>query len=45
MGREPVTLCSECGDAFDVYHPPEDRVCDSCKEDAASDNEKSEASP
>jgi hypothetical protein len=32
MGREPITYCKECGDAFDVYAAPEDRVCDCCKE-------------
>lgn len=32
MGWEPITYCSECGDAFDVYQAPEDRICDCCKE-------------
>ena len=32
MGYEPVTNCKVCGDAFDVYHAPDDRVCDNCKE-------------
>ena len=32
MSYEPITYCRECGDAFDVYHAPEERVCSACKE-------------
>lgn len=32
MGYEPVTNCRVCGDDFDVYHAPDDRVCETCKE-------------
>lgn len=32
MGWEPITYCRECGDAFDVYMAPEDRICECCKE-------------
>jgi hypothetical protein len=30
MGYEPVTYCRNCTEAFDVYHPPEDRLCENC---------------
>ncbi len=30
MGYEPTTFCTECGDPFDVYRAPEERVCDNC---------------
>ncbi len=33
MGREPVTYCEHCGQPFDVYRDPEDRLCDACIED------------
>ena len=32
MGYEPTTKCSKCGDAFDVYRAPNDRICDGCLE-------------
>jgi predicted nucleic acid-binding Zn ribbon protein len=32
MGWEPITYCKECGEAFDVYRAPDDRLCDDCKE-------------
>jgi hypothetical protein len=32
MGWEPITYCRECGDAFDVYMAPEDRICECCAE-------------
>ena len=32
MSYEPITYCRECGDAFDVYHAPEERICSACKE-------------
>jgi hypothetical protein len=32
MGWKPITHCRGCGDAFDVYHAPDERVCDNCKE-------------
>ena len=32
MGWEPITYCRECGDAFDVYRAPEERVCECCAE-------------
>jgi hypothetical protein len=35
MGYEPITYCTECTEPFDVYHAPDDRVCDCCKEIAS----------
>lgn len=32
MGWEPITHCRECGDTFDVYQAPEDRICECCAE-------------
>jgi hypothetical protein len=32
MGYRPITYCRGCGEAFEEYTAPEDRVCDSCKE-------------
>lgn len=32
MGYEPTTHCNECGEPFDVYRAPDDRICDCCKE-------------
>lgn len=34
MGYIPTTHCNECGDPFDVYRAPDDRICDCCKEAA-----------
>lgn len=28
----PITNCSKCGDAFDVYRAPDERICDGCLE-------------
>lgn len=33
MGWEPVTFCKICGDPFDVYRAPDERVCEGCKEE------------
>lgn len=30
MGFEPITNCSKCGDPFDVYREPGNRICDGC---------------
>lgn len=30
MGREPVTYCRQCYEPFDVYMPPDQRVCEGC---------------
>lgn len=32
MSYEPITVCRKCGDAFDVYMPPDERICESCLE-------------
>lgn len=32
MGWEPLTYCRECGEAFDAYRAPEERICECCKE-------------
>ena len=32
MGWEPMTYCRDCGEPFDVYQAPDERVCDNCKE-------------
>jgi hypothetical protein len=32
MGWSPMTFCGECGEAFDEYHAPEERLCDCCSE-------------
>jgi hypothetical protein len=30
MSYEPATYCTECEEAFDVYHAPEERICADC---------------
>lgn len=30
MSYEPITYCRQCYEPFDVYHAPDERVCDSC---------------
>jgi hypothetical protein len=35
VSLEPTTYCTHCGDPFDVYRAPGERVCDACKEIAA----------
>ncbi len=32
MGWEPITECKICGDQFDVYRAPDERICESCLE-------------
>lgn len=32
MSYEPTTYCRYCTEPFDVYHAPDERICDSCKE-------------
>lgn len=32
MSYEPITYCRYCEEAFDVYHAPDERICDLCKE-------------
>lgn len=32
MGYEPTTYCDYCGEPFDVYRAPGERVCDGCAE-------------
>lgn len=32
MGYEPTTYCKLCGEPFDVYRAPEERICDCCRE-------------
>ena len=39
MGYEPTTYCKECGDPFDVYRAPDDRVCDVCAAIADAERE------
>ena len=44
MGWEPITYCSECGDAFDVYTPPGWRICDACGEQLNREGKSDEQS-
>jgi hypothetical protein len=32
MGWEPITYCRECGEPFDVYMAPGERLCECCIE-------------
>ena len=32
MSYRPITYCRSCGEPFDVYRAPEDRLCDGCLE-------------
>lgn len=34
MSWEPTTYCKECGEAFDVYRAPDERICESCQEES-----------
>ena len=33
MGYEPATTCLRCGEPFDVYRDPSDRICEDCEAD------------
>lgn len=37
MTYEPTTFCEVCGDPFDVYRAPDERVCESCAETAGTE--------
>ncbi len=43
MGWRPTTFCEICGDPFDVYHAPEERVHDGCLKEREMDDEANRA--
>ena len=42
MGWEPITSCRECGEPFDGYVAPNDRLCECCLEILRIDMEQAQ---
>lgn len=43
MTAEPITYCTDCGETFDVYRAPDERICDCCREERVAAQAKLEA--